>query len=196
MHSPRFFSVCHKVTSYRVLFVLLAFLVPTTTLAKDPSPLKVVALDHSTAHLLRACFPAIEFQVVIQCENESNAAVNERAWSTRDAGVLVFRSDQISIRSQLFRERLLTQGIRAVDLKAHISINRALQFRLDADGPNFLQSNVARSIATHLPVSSHQATDSPNPATASILRNRSSAVHDLHLPNAACPPCETVTESQ
>ena len=158
--------------------------------AQEPSSPKVVALDHSTADLLRACFPAIEFQVVIPFENELNAAINKRAWSTRDADVLVFRSDQMSLRSQLFRERLMTQGIRAVDLKAHISIDRALQFRLDADGPKFLKSNVARSIATHLPVSSRPITDSPTTTTASILVNRSTAVHDLYLPNAACPPCE------
>ncbi len=130
----------------------------------------MVALDHSTADLLRACFPTIEFEVLITFENEPNAAINQRAWSTRDADLLVFRSDQISIRSQLFRERLMTQGIRAIDLKAHISINRSLQFRLDADGPKFLRSSAARLIASNLAASSHQVTVLPTPATASILK--------------------------
>ena len=196
MHSRRFFSVCHIVTSYRLLFALLAFLVPCTTFGQKPGRPIVVALDHSTADLLRAFFPAIECRVVIQFENELNTAVNKRAWSTRDADVLVFRSDQMSFRSQLFRERLMTQGIRAVDLTAHISIKRALPFRLDADGPKFLQSNVARSIATHLPVSSGQVIGSPTDTTASIFQNRSLALHDLHSPNAACPPCKTETECQ
>ena len=196
MHSRCFFSVCHKVTGYRLLFALLAFLVPTTTFGQEPSRPIVVALDHSTADLLRAFFPAIECRVVIQFENELNEAVNQRAWSTRDADILVFRSDQMSYRSQMFRERLMTQGIRAVDLTAHISIKRALQFRLDADGPKFLQSNVARSIAAHLPASSGQVIDSPTNKTASIFPNRSSALNDLHSPNAACPPCETGTECQ
>ena len=172
MQSRHFLSVRHNPTSYRLLFAWLAFLASTVALADEPGPRKVVALDHSTADLLRACFPAIEFEVLVQFENEPSATINRRAWSTRDADVLVFRSDQISIRSQLFRERLMTQGIRTVDLKAHISIKRALQLRLDADRPNFLRPNVKRLVATHLPATSHQLTDTPAVQTFSALQNK------------------------
>lgn len=196
MQSPHFFSVRHNLTSYRLLFAWLAFLASTVALAEEPSPPKVVALDHSTAGLLRACFPAIEFEVLVQFENESNADINKRAWLTRDADVLVFRSDQISIRSQLFRERLMTQGIRAVDLKAHISINRALQLRLDAEGQNFLRSNTERLIATHLPAMSRQATDAPTTETASALQNGFPSFKNVDLPSGGCPPRGTATESQ
>ena len=196
MQSPHFFSVRHNLTSYRLLFAWLAFLVSTVAFAEEPGTRKVVALDHSTADLLRACFPTIEFEVLVQFENEPNATINRRAWSTRDADVLVFRSDQISIRSQLFRERLMTQGIRAVDLKAHISINRALQFRLDADGPNFLRSKVEQLVATHLPATSHQVTNKATAQTVSALQNGSPSFKDVDLPSNACPPCGTETKSR
>ena len=196
MQFPYLFPARQNLTRHRFLVVLLAFLAPTVAFADEPNPPRVVALDHSTGDLLRACFPAIEFEVLVQFENEPNAAINRRAWSTRDADVLVFRSDQISITSQLFRERLMTQGIRAVDLKAHISINRALQFRLDAVGPNFLRSNFEPLTVTHLPVTSHRVAKSRNPQTVSVLEDRSPFFGDDDLPSDSCPPCETGTESQ
>ncbi len=196
MQSRHFLSVRHNPTSYRLLFAWLAFLASTVALADEPGPRKVVALDHSTADLLRACFPAIEFEVLVQFENEPSATINRRAWSTRDADVLVFRSDQISIRSQLFRERLMTQGIRTVDLKAHISIKRALQLRLDADRPNFLRSNVRRLVALiHLqhPISSPTHLLSKH---FPHFKTKSPSFKDVELPSNVCPPCATATESR
>ena len=182
------FSGSHDLTSYRFLCLLLVFLAPTVVAAEEPSPPKVVALDHSTADLLRACFPAMEFQVLVRFENEPNAAINRRAWLTRDADVLVFRSDQISIRSRLFRERLMTQGIRVVDLHAHISINRTLQFRLDAVGPKCWRSNLERSTAHHSPATAHQvATTKP----VSSLPSQVSYSSDVDLSRGTCPPCNS-----
>ncbi|MAI71887.1 MAG: hypothetical protein CMM01_13365 [Rhodopirellula sp.] len=180
----------------RFLVVLLALLAPTAVVAEEPHSATVVALDHHTGDLLRACFPAVEFQVLVRREDEPNSVVNRRAWSTRDADVLVYRSDQISIRSQLFRERLMTQGIRVVDLNAHISVNRALQFRLDTVGPNLWRLDSEQLIAMHPPATSQRVDKSATCQTISVLQNHDPCFQDDELQSVRCQPLGVGTESQ
>lgn len=196
MQLPHCFSKGQNPAIGRFLAILFAFPGLTVAVAEESNPPKVVALDHPTADLLRACFPAMEFEVLVRFENEPNATINQRAWLTRDADVLVFRSDQISIRSRLFRERLMMQGIRAVDLKAHVSINRALQFRLDGRGPKIWRSDLEQFTADHGSSRSDQVEVQSHGHPVASLTNRSSCSSDVHLPRVSCPPHETGMESQ
>ena len=184
----------HSLKNYSFLVVWLVSFAPAAVVAEERNSPKVVVLDHPTGDLLRACFPTIDFHVLVQFENESNAAVNRRAWSTRDADVLVFRSDQISIRSQLFRERLMTQGIRVVDLKKHISIDRALRVRLDTVGPNFWRADLDQITSKHLPTLSDRAVKKPTSKTVSVLHHCVPSSQDDNVPSVHCPPC-TIIES-
>lgn len=196
MQLPHFFQVGHHRKIDRLLIVLVTFLAPTVVVAEEPAPLKVVALDQTTGDLLRACFPTMNFEVLVRFESESNTTVNRRAWSTRDADVLVFRSAQISIRSRLFRERLMTQGIRVVDLDAHISINRALKLRLETVGPNFLRSDLEQMATTHVPVMSNRVASELTSKPLSVFDSRDPCLEDDNSPCVRCPPHGINAESE
>ena len=88
----------------------------------------VVALDDGSAELLKLCSPQFAFKSLVRSENESYQSLNDRAWSMRNAGCLVYRGDQLSGTSKLFRDRLIAQGVPAIDLAIHVlQRNRAEQ---------------------------------------------------------------------
>ena len=87
--------------------------------AQIPAQGRIVALDGGSANLLKSCCPKTAFESLIQLENEPYQVLNERAWSMRDASCLIYRGDQLSVISRLFRERLTAQGVRAIDLAAY-----------------------------------------------------------------------------
>ena len=105
---------------------------------------RVVALDSGSAKLLKMCFPAMPFQPLIQSGSESFEEINQRALSMRDAGYLVYRSDQLSLNSRLFRDRLVAHGVHAVDL-TRLAEQKTEQSRHEIASAKSLRHSPSRS---------------------------------------------------
>ncbi len=101
----------------QLTFAAITVLSASTTNGQESSPSTIVALDQATANLLSPHLPKLA--VIVVSEDEPFGRLNQRALSMLDAEYVVFRSDQISLSSQLFRERLINHGVRGVDLTAH-----------------------------------------------------------------------------
>ena len=97
----------------------------TALTAQEPTDVHVVALDPGTSDLLKSYFPDISFRSLVRIDDEPFERLNQRALSMRNATCLVYRGDVMPLKSQLFRERLVAQGIRTVDLAAHLSVRRS-----------------------------------------------------------------------
>ncbi|MCD0461030.1 hypothetical protein [Roseiconus lacunae] len=76
----------------------------------------IVALDQATADLWCSYFPEADLRVVVPNDDLDYAVVNVRALSVCDASYLLYRRDQNSLVTQLFRERIANQGVFSVDL--------------------------------------------------------------------------------
>lgn len=90
------------------------------SVAKTPTSGRIVALDEESANLMQSYSPETVIDILIQSETDSYHEISARAWSMRDARYVVYRSDQCSISSQIFQERLVAQGVQAIDLASYV----------------------------------------------------------------------------
>lgn len=58
----------------------------------------------------------MHFALPTEILRAANCSCCPAALSVRNAGYLVYRSDQLSLNSRLFRDRLVAHGVHAVDL--------------------------------------------------------------------------------
>ena len=80
---------------------------------------RVVTLDTGSARLLKAYSPRTDAESLVQFEHQSYQVLNRRALSMKNASLLIFRGDRLSMKSRLFCERLIAQGVPAIDLAAY-----------------------------------------------------------------------------
>lgn len=55
---------------------------------------------------------------LLEYDKASDTEVNRRAWAMRDAKVFIYSSKQESLLGAMYRERLMAQGVPAIDIHA------------------------------------------------------------------------------
>jgi hypothetical protein len=129
------------------MFRFVAFAVTLTLFtcrvatAADPVATVVVASDRFAALLLPQLPANTKLVVLIQDEREPDEIIHARALAMRHATHFVYFGGQESPLSALYRERLVTQGAVAVDLRPHISRRAPLRKLIASDSlTTFLSS--------------------------------------------------------
>ena len=104
---------------WRSLFLAIALLNFTTlsSLAGDPSSIVVVVPDADTATVVSAKVPGVRIGVLQVHADEPDEVINARAIALRHATHLVFDHSNESLRLAMFRERLQTQGVVAINMR-------------------------------------------------------------------------------
>ena len=105
-----------KMTVYFASLMAILPLFGASSEAQEPTGVHVVALDVGSSDLLKTCRPEISFVSLVDSEDEPYPRLNERALAMRDARYVVYRADRLSMTSQLFRDRLVAEGVQAIDL--------------------------------------------------------------------------------
>lgn len=123
----------------------------------DEKPSKVIALDQFAADWLKPRLANVSIVVLFENSEESHDAMTRRAWSMRNATHLVYHSDRLNLMSQIFCERLQSQGVQLVDLK-----------EFDAT----LLRNCSRSTDTRMTLLNRRLRDSNLPLLTALVMDR------------------------
>lgn len=130
-----------------IVFCLGAFSVAGWTHAGEPSDVLIVVPDRGLVEEVSSRFPGSCIGVLEQATCESYEVVNARAWQWRNAKYLVYDASTESTRSALFRERLQSHGVIAIQLPSMRDQRRTL-WMLQGRGTN---NRIAMNGRTALP---------------------------------------------
>jgi hypothetical protein len=107
------------------LVLLFGFVVFTwfgsLTTAQESSKTLIVIADHELATLISHRIDHSTLATLIRDPADTYQVVNERAVVMRHARYYLYRSNNESALSGIFRERLQTQGAIAIDLQSHLT---------------------------------------------------------------------------
>ncbi|MEM0925952.1 MAG: hypothetical protein AAGJ83_07935 [Planctomycetota bacterium] len=132
-----------------ILVVSLFGAVPTppALIAESIDSSKVIVMDQATADLLAQRTACVRFRILVHSESDTLATLDRRALALQDADYVLFRSDRISVKSQMLRERLSNHGICHVDVLKLFpkEQHRAPAPNRDAPYGRFLAVDLSRS---------------------------------------------------
>src|SRR6056297_1291086 len=92
--------------------------------AAEPSAAVVVVSDRATAVSLPPLPSGFKVVVLIQQEGEPDEVIHARALAMRDATHFVYHGGREPLLSAMYRERFVTHGATAIDLRKHLSRQR------------------------------------------------------------------------
>jgi len=107
---------------FRIVLFLAVFTFPSalqsrSAVADDP-PVAVIAVsDWRAASWLADPLPTATTKVLLQSDGEDYGTVNARALAIRHATHVIYLGGDESLLSRMFRERLVMQGARPIDLR-------------------------------------------------------------------------------
>ncbi|MEM9366754.1 MAG: hypothetical protein AAGD07_12230 [Planctomycetota bacterium] len=121
----------------------------TRVAAQERVPAVVVAIDQPTADLWRLHFPNSRMIVVVLRDDESFDVISQRALLACAATSVLYRSDRCSRVSRFFRDRILNQGVPAIDLAKRLGLRglprpkgeHHAPLRVAFDGPDLLAAS-------------------------------------------------------
>ncbi|MGI9467065.1 MAG: hypothetical protein ACR2OA_08090 [Rubripirellula sp.] len=134
------------------VFLLMVFVAVSTSgasraAAQAGAAPAVIVLDRPSADLLQLHFPNVRCDVVVSDHDAPYEELNRRAWLMRDATVVLYRGDQGSMASRIFRERLTSQGVRVFDLAEHFCFpGRFPRARIDPDSRRLVRNSLRGSV--------------------------------------------------
>ena len=135
-YAKRFFDTPVRFSMQTVLsFGLLIGCIPIMhSEPQAPAAVRIVVLDDGSARLLEACCPNTRFESLISSDEIAFEILNSRALSMRNASCLLFRSDELSVTSRLFLDRMIAHGVPAIDIVALQQKPNVRQLQMTAGG--------------------------------------------------------------